>query len=159
MIIFEGASFYFFCLPYSSIVRLTVWIIVFRCFSHIQLFATPWTVAHQLLCPWDYPGKNIGVGCHSLLQGIFLTQGSNLHLLGLLHWQEGSLPLAPAVSSIWKRKWSKLFPSYHLGLQGDPTSPSWRRSVLGVHWKDWCWSWNSNTLATSCEELTHWKRP
>ena len=46
-----------------------------------------------------------------------------------------------------------------LGLQGDPTSPSWRRSVLGVHWKDWCWSWNSNTLAISCEELTHWKRP
>ena len=33
------------------------------------------------------------------------------------------------------------------------------RSVLGVHWKDWCWSWNSNTLATSCKELTHWKRP
>ena len=31
--------------------------------------------------------------------------------------------------------------------------------VLGVHWKDWCWSWNSNTLATSCEGLTHWKRP
>ena len=46
-----------------------------------------------------------------------------------------------------------------LGLQGDPTGPSWRRSVLGVHWKDWCWSWSSNTLATSCEELTHWKRP
>jgi len=46
-----------------------------------------------------------------------------------------------------------------LGLQGRPTSPSERRSVLGVHWKDWCWSWNSNTLATSCEELTHWKRP
>ena len=45
------------------------------------------------------------------------------------------------------------------GLQGDPTSPSWRRSVLGVHWKDLCWSWNSSTLATSCEELTHWKRP
>ena len=33
------------------------------------------------------------------------------------------------------------------------------RSVLGVYWKDWCWSWNSNTLATSCIELTHWKRP
>jgi len=32
-----------------------------------------------------------------------------------------------------------------LGLQGDPTSPFWRRSALGVHWKDWCWSWNSNT--------------
>ena len=45
------------------------------------------------------------------------------------------------------------------GLQGDPTSPFYGRSVLGVHWKDWCQSWNSNTLATSCEELTHWKRP
>ena len=29
----------------------------------------------------------------------------------------------------------------------------------GVHWKDWCWSWNSNTLAIWCEELTHGKRP
>ena len=43
-------------------------------------------------------------------------------------------------------------------LQGDPTSPSQRRWVLGVHWKDWCWSWNSNTLVTWCEELTHLKR-
>ena len=45
------------------------------------------------------------------------------------------------------------------GLQGDPTRPSYRKSVLNIHWKDWCWSWNSNTLATWCEELTHWKRP
>ena len=45
-----------------------------------------------------------------------------------------------------------------LGRQGDPTSPSWRRSVLAVHWKDWHWSWNSTTLATWWEELTHWKR-
>ena len=42
----------------------------------------PWTVATSLLCPQDFPGKNTGVGCHSLLQGIFLTQRSNL---GLLH--------------------------------------------------------------------------
>ena len=46
-----------------------------------------------------------------------------------------------------------------LGLQGDPTSPSKRKSVLNIHLKDWCWSWNSNTLATWCEELTRWKRP
>ena len=45
-----------------------------------------------------------------------------------------------------------------LKLQGDPTSPSWRKSVLNIHWKYWCWSWNSNTLATWCKELTHWKR-
>ena len=43
--------------------------------------------------PWDSPGKNSGVGCHALLQGIFSTQG-NPHLLCLLHWQVGSLPLS-----------------------------------------------------------------
>ena len=36
--------------------------------------------------------------------------------------------------------------------------PFWRRSALGFLWKEWCWSWNSSTLATSCEELTYWKR-
>ena len=41
------------------------------------------------------PGKDTGVGCHALLQGIFPTQGSNLRLLCLLHWQADSLPLAP----------------------------------------------------------------
>ena len=45
--------------------------------------------------PWDSPGKNTGVGCHALLQGIFLTRGSNPHLLCLLHWWVGSLPLVP----------------------------------------------------------------
>ena len=45
-----------------------------------------------------------------------------------------------------------------LGLQGDQTNQSWRKSVLNIHWKDWRWSWNSNTLATWCEELIHWKR-
>ena len=45
-----------------------------------------------------------------------------------------------------------------LGLQGDPTSQSQKKSVLRSHWKDWCWNWNSNTLATWCEELTHLKR-
>ena len=43
----------------------------------------------RLLCPWDFPGKNTGVGCHFLLQGIFLTQGSSSSLLSLLHWQVG----------------------------------------------------------------------
>ena len=49
----------------------------------------------RLLCPWDSPGKNTGVGYHALLQGIFPTQGSNPHLLCLLLWQAGSLILAP----------------------------------------------------------------
>ena len=45
---------------------------------------TPWTVAVRLLCPWGFPGKNTGVDCHGLLQGIFPTQGLNS---SLLHWQ------------------------------------------------------------------------
>ena len=45
-----------------------------------------------------------------------------------------------------------------LGWQGDQTNPSYRKSVLNIHWKDWCWSWNSSTLATWCKELTHWER-
>ena len=49
----------------------------------------------RLLCPCYFPGKNTGVGCHTLLQWIFLTQDSSAHLLYLLHWQAGSLPLVP----------------------------------------------------------------
>ena len=45
-----------------------------------------------------------------------------------------------------------------LGPQGDQISAFWRKSILNIHWKDWYWSWNSSTLATWCEELTHWKR-
>ena len=49
-------------------------------FSHVWLFVTPWTIAHRLLCSWNSPKKNTGVGCHFLLQGIFLTQELNLGL-------------------------------------------------------------------------------
>ena len=51
-----------------------------------------WLPARPLR-PWDSPGKNTGVGCHFLLQGIFLTQWSNMNLLCLLYWQADSLPL------------------------------------------------------------------
>ena len=47
----------------------------------------------RLLCPGDNSGKNTGVGCHALFQGIFLTQ--DLCLLHLLHWQVSSVPLGP----------------------------------------------------------------
>ena len=46
--------------------------------SSILAWKIPWMeLPVRLLCPWDSPGKNTGVGCHSLLQGIFLTQGYN----------------------------------------------------------------------------------
>ena len=53
----------------------------------------------RLLCPWDFPSENTGVGCHFLLQKIFPTRGSSPHLLCLLHWQVDSFPLAPPEKS------------------------------------------------------------
>ena len=53
-------------------------------------FGTPWTVARQAPLSTEFSRQDAGVGCHFLLQGIFLTQGSNP---GLLHWQSFSLPL------------------------------------------------------------------
>ena len=61
---------------------------VLSCFSHVWLFVTPWTIATGLLCPWDSPGKNTGVGCHALLQGILPIQGSSPLLLCLLHCRQ-----------------------------------------------------------------------
>ena len=57
-----------------------------------QLFATPWTVAYQAPLSVDFPGKSTGMGCQFLLQGIFLTQGSNL---GLPHCRQILLPSEP----------------------------------------------------------------
>ena len=57
----------------------------------------------RLFCPWDSPGKNTGMGCHFLLQGIFPTQGLNPHLLRLLNWQ-AALPLSHLGNrNVWHR--------------------------------------------------------
>ena len=55
------------------------------CSDVSDFFATPWTVAPSLLCPWNSPGKNTEVSSLSLPQGTFMTQGSNL---GLLHCRQ-----------------------------------------------------------------------
>ena len=84
-----------------------------RMLSCFGLFVTSWTIAHQAPLSWDFPSKNIRVGCHFLLQGIFLMLelnlrlqchfllqgiflmlGLNLRLQCLLHWQADSLPLS-----------------------------------------------------------------
>ena len=64
----------------------------------LQLCSTLCPMDHspaRLLCPWDFPGKNTGVGYRAFLQGIFLTQGLNPCLLHLLHWQVCFLSLVP----------------------------------------------------------------
>ena len=78
------------------IVLLGMMLLLLSHFSRVRLCnAMDCSPLMGLLCQWDSPGKNTGVGCHALLQGIFLTQGSNLHFLCLLRWQAGSLPLGP----------------------------------------------------------------
>ena len=77
-------------------VRACLHVCVLSHFSCVQLCSTLWTVAHQApLSRQDSPGKNTTVGCHALLQEIFLIQGLNPCLLCQLHWQVGSFPLAP----------------------------------------------------------------
>ena len=64
------------------------------CAKSLQLCITLWPYGlypGRLLCPWDFPGKDTGVGCHALLQGIFPTQGLNQHRL---RCQADSLPLS-----------------------------------------------------------------
>ena len=81
----KEVSIYYF-LPFSFFEREKIFEIVFLSICGLvaklcPILVTPWTVACRLLCPWDFPGKNTGVGCHALLQGIFPTQGSNPCLL------------------------------------------------------------------------------
>ena len=64
-------------------------------FSCVCLFATLWTVARQAPLSMGLSRQDHWSSCHAFFQGIFPTQGLNLHLLCLLHWQAGSLPLAP----------------------------------------------------------------
>ena len=60
-------------------------LLVCQLLSCVRFFATSWIGAHQAPLSMGFPGKNTQMGCHSLFQGIFLTQGLNT---GLLHWRQ-----------------------------------------------------------------------
>ena len=78
--------------------------------SHLVMPNPLWPQGLQhtrLLCLWNFPGKNTGMSCHFLLQGIFPTQGSNMCLLSLLYWQADSLPLAGSHHVIAKQMLSQ----------------------------------------------------
>ena len=69
----------------------------------------------SLFCPWDSLGKNTGEGCHALLQGIFLTQGSNLHLSHLGHRQAVYLLLVPPGKPYFSLVQTKVFNIFYFG--------------------------------------------
>ena len=68
-----------------------LWFMGLRGVGHDWETELNWTEDCRLLCPWDFPGMNTGVGCHFLLQGLFPIQGRNPHLL---YWKADSLSLS-----------------------------------------------------------------
>ena len=77
----------------------------------------------RLLCPWDSPGKNTGVGCYVLLQGIFPTKGWNPRLSHLPLWKAGSFPLSHPGSSVTLSTFTVFYNHLH-HLQDLSTFPS-----------------------------------
>ena len=101
--------------------------------------------------------KNTRVGSLFLLQWIFPTQESNR---GLLHWWEilyqmsyQGRPQSQKAEQFFLRQIS-----HHCHLGKIRLRANSLEGPVNIHWKDWCWSWSSNTLATWCEEPTHWKK-
>ena len=129
--------------------------------THSSVLA--WTCSQ---CSWESQGQGSLVGCR-----LWVAQGwtrlkwlshSQSYVFSSSHvwmWELdykiklNDKELMLLICGIGEDSWESL------GLQGDPTSPSSRKSVLNIHWKDWCWSWNSRTLATWCKELIPSKRP
>ena len=85
----EGQTQEVLCWKFSS-VFISMCSLNSMCAKSSCLFVTLWTDPAELLCPWHFPSKNTRVGCRAILQGIFPTQGSKLHLLHcwriLYHW-------------------------------------------------------------------------
>ena len=96
-------------------------------FRHVGLSATLGTVAARLLCPWGFSRQEYWSEFHALLQGIFSTLAWNPDLLCLLHWQAGSLPLAPPVHAAHAKS---LQPCLTLCNPMDRSPPG--SSVLGI---------------------------
>ena len=121
----------------------------------LQMLTAAMKLRHLLL------GRKVMTNLDSILKSRDITLPTKVHLVKALvfpvvmyGWELdhkeswGAKELILLTCGVGEDSWESL------GLQGDPTSPFWRRSVLGFLWKEWCWSWNSSTLAIWCEELT-----
>ena len=89
-------------------------------FTLVQLFATLRTIAHQTPLSMGVSTKSTGVGCHALLQGIFLTQGSNLRLLCLLNCRQILYALRHLGSPKENSRWPGI----------EPESTAWKAAML-----------------------------
>ena len=95
----------------------------------------------RLLSPWDFPGKSTGVSCHFLLQGIFLTQGSNACLLRLLHWQADLYQCAT-----WEAQYRHLGSTDHQLDQNNHNLLAAYYTVLDFMHSLWCRLWGNTKM-------------
>ena len=116
----------------------------------------------RLISACDSPGKNTGVGCHALLQGIFPTWGLNRHLPCILYWQVGSLPLAlPWKPPLSKQSYPTLKPNPETQstlLKVLPASPSHHLTQALFPHSPLSWSFQTSASASDtslCAALTH----
>ena len=117
----------------------------------------------KMLAPWkktyDQPRQHMKEQRHYFADKGQYSQSSGFSSSHVQMWElnykEGWMPKNWC---FWTVVLEKTLESESLGLQGDQTSQSSRKSILNIHWKDWCWSWSVNTLATWWIEPTHWKR-
>ena len=115
-----------------------------------------------MLTPWkesyDQPRQHIIKQRHYFVNKGPSSQGYGFSSGHVWMWElDYKESWAPKIWCFWTVVLEKTLESPLNCKEIQPVHPE--GSVLCVRWKDWCWSWNSNTLATWCEELTHLKRP
>ena len=122
--------------------------------NHCRWWLQPWN--QQMLAPWKKTVTNLD----SILKIRDITLPTTVCLVKVMVF-----PVVMYGCESWTiKKAEELMLLYccvgensweSQGLQGDQTSQSYRKSILNIHWKGWCWSWSSNSLATWCKEPTH----
>ena len=120
------------------------------CSHEIKRRLTPWKESY------DQPRQDIEKQRHTFVNKGPSSQGYGFSSGHIWMWEWD-------YKESWAPKnwcfWTVVLKTLESPLDCKEIQPVHPKAVLGAHWKDWCWSWNSNTLATWCEEVTHWKRP
>ena len=147
--------------------------------GHLLTQEVPLSVSYHFAfsyCSWGSQGKNTEVFCHSLLHwtnldSIFIKKQRHYFVKKVCLVKAMVFPVVMYGCESWTIKKAECgrIDAFELWCWRRLLRAPWtarrynqsilKRSLLAVHWKDWYWGWNSNTLAIWCEELTHLKRP
>ena len=82
-----------------------------------------------------------------------------MNFILIAYWSDKTVDILGYIEYIIYIKFNSFFLLFNVATRIFKIIYGVRKSVLNIHWKDWCWSWDSNTLATWCKEMTHLKRP